>query len=77
MLIGLDAGHGLNTPGKQTPDGIKEWELNDKVRDLVVKYLAPYNLEFIFTDNDEGNIDESLANRRKKYRSRNIVTKRE
>ena len=36
VKIALDAGHGLNTPGKQTPDGIKEWTLNDKVRDKVV-----------------------------------------
>jgi len=67
MIIVLDAGHGLNTAGKQTPDGIKEWILNDKVRDKVVKYLVPYNLEFIFTDNDEGNTDESLSSRRKMY----------
>ena len=33
----LDAGHGLKTPGKQTPTGIKEWTLNDKVADKVEK----------------------------------------
>lgn len=40
IKIGLDAGHGLKTAGKQTPDGIKEWTLNDKVRDKVVQLLT-------------------------------------
>ena len=67
MKIGLDAGHGMKTSGKQTPNGIKEWELNDKVRDLVVKYLKPYDVEIICTDNDEGNVDEPLKKRRETY----------
>lgn len=65
--IGLDAGHGLNTAGKQTPDGIKEWTLNDKVRDKVVKILSDYEVEIINTDEDEGNTDESLSYRVNKY----------
>jgi N-acetylmuramoyl-L-alanine amidase len=65
--VGLDAGHGLKTAGKQTPDGIKEWSINDKVRDKVVSFLSGYNVEFIHTDNDEGNADESLASRLNKY----------
>lgn len=27
MKIALDAGHGYNTAGKRTPDGIREWTL--------------------------------------------------
>lgn len=65
--IALDAGHGLNTAGKQTPDGIKEWTLNDKVRDKIVVMLKEYDVEFIFPDNDEGIKDEGLVNRRKMY----------
>lgn len=65
--IGLDAGHGLKTAGKQTPDGIKEWTLNDKVRDKIVNYLKDYDVEFLFTDNDEGNVDEALKTRRSTY----------
>lgn len=65
--IGLDAGHGLKTAGKQTPDGIKEWSINDKVRDKVVAFLKDYNVQIIHTDNDEGNTDESLASRLNKY----------
>lgn len=65
--IALDAGHGLKTPGKQTPDGIKEWSLNDKVRDKVIAILRDYDVTIINTDNDEGNTDESLSSRRSKY----------
>lgn len=67
IKIGLDAGHGLKTAGKQTPDGIKEWTLNDKVRDKVVKILADYDCEVIHTDYDEGAKDESIYDRRKMY----------
>lgn len=67
MKIGLDAGHGLKTAGKQTPDGIKEWTLNDKVRDKVVAILKDYDVEIIHTDNNEGNKDEHLSMRRSTY----------
>lgn len=72
IKIGLDAGHGLNTAGKQTPDGIKEWTLNDKVRDKIVSMLADYDCEVIHTDNDEGNTDESLSSRLSKYKSAGV-----
>ena len=71
-IIGLDAGHGLNTPGKRTPDGIHEWELNDKVRDKVVELLNGYDCTFVFTDNDEGYTDESLAYRVRTYINANV-----
>ena len=67
IKIALDAGHGLNTKGKQTPDGIKEWSLNDKVRDKVVAFLSAYDCEIIHTDNNEGNTDESLSSRVRAY----------
>lgn len=72
IKIGLDAGHGLKTKGKQTPDGIKEWTLNDKVRDKVVNILSAYDCEIIHADNNEGNTDESLASRLSKYRSAGV-----
>ncbi len=72
MKIGLDAGHGLKTAGKQTPDGIKEWDLNDKVRDKVVKYLKDYDVEIIYTDKNEGNVDESLSERTSSYINKNV-----
>ena len=69
VKIAIDCGHGLKTAGKQTPDGIKEWTLNDKVRDKAVSMLKNYECEIIFTDNNEGNVDESLSSRVKKYKS--------
>lgn len=66
-LVALDAGHGLKTAGKQTPTGIKEWTLNDKVRDKVVSLLKDYDVSFIFPDNNEGKTDESLSSRLSKY----------
>ena len=72
IKVALDAGHGLYTQGKQTPDGIKEWSLNDKVRDKVVKYLSDYEVEIINTDNDEGNTDESLLSRLKRYKDAGV-----
>lgn len=72
IKIGLDAGHGLHTAGKQTPDKIKEWTLNDKVRDKVVSILSDYDVEIIHTDNNEGATDESLTSRRSKYVSEGV-----
>lgn len=73
-IIALDAGHGLKTAGKRTPDGIREWELNDKVRDLVVKFLKDYDVKIIHTDNDEGKTDETLSYRLKKYLNAGVDT---
>lgn len=67
IKIGLDCGHGLKTAGKQTPNGIKEWEINDAVRDKVVAKLSEYDCEIMHTDNNEGNVDESLSYRLNAY----------
>ena len=71
-VIALDAGHGLYTAGKQTPDGIKEWTLNDKVRDKVVVLLKEYDVDFVFPDNDEGVTDEGLTTRRTMYVNKKV-----
>ena len=42
IKIGYDAGHGLNTPGKRTPDGEREWTFNDKVARAFANELALY-----------------------------------
>lgn len=70
-IIALDAGHGLKTAGKQTLDGsrgvIKEWTMNDKVRDYIVDDLEEYDVKFIYPDNNEGIVDESLKSRLNSY----------
>ena len=70
--IALDAGHGLKTHGKQTPNGIKEWTLNDSVRGKVIDILKDYEVLIINTDNDEGAVDESLANRLATYKKADV-----
>lgn len=72
IKIGLDAGHGLKTKGKETPDKIKEFELNDKVCDKVTSILKDYDCEIIRTDNNEGYIDESLSSRLTKYKNAKV-----
>ena len=65
--IGLDAGHGLHTKGKQTPDGIKEWTLNDKVCDKITEMLKDYDCKIIRVDHNEGEVDEPLSQRVNEY----------
>lgn len=71
--IGLDAGHGLYTAGKQTPDGIKEWTLNDKVCDYVMKFLEDYDVDILRTDGNEGIKDESLTSRVNQYLKEGVM----
>ena len=67
ITIAIDPGHGLKTPGKQTPNGIKEWALNDAVADKIEAILSDYECKIIRTDNDEGYTDETLADRLNRY----------
>lgn len=72
IKIGLDSGHGLKTKGKETPDKIKEWSLNDKVADKVVSILKDYDCIIIRTDNNEGYTDESLSSRLTRYKMEKV-----
>ncbi|HWK21624.1 MAG TPA: N-acetylmuramoyl-L-alanine amidase [Ureibacillus sp.] len=42
IKVGFDAGHGINTAGKRTPDGEREWSFNDKVARAFANELALY-----------------------------------
>ena len=72
IKIGLDAGHGLKTKGKETPNKVKEFTLNDKVCDKVISILKDYECEIIRTDNNEGYTDESLSSRLARYKSEKV-----
>ena len=63
MKIAIDAGHGYNTAGKRTPDGIREWTLNDKVADYLAEYLKGY-AETFRVDDTTGKKDIALSTRR-------------
>jgi len=64
--IVIDAGHAEFTAGNQTPDGIYEWTLNNKVALAVAKRLDEYEVEIYRTDDITGRKDVSLADRIKK-----------
>lgn len=48
MKIMLDAGHGYETAGKRSPDGMKEYEFNRSVADEVRKLLREYEDVTVF-----------------------------
>ncbi|MDR5659669.1 N-acetylmuramoyl-L-alanine amidase [Serpentinicella sp. ANB-PHB4] len=65
MKICIDAGHGINTPGKQSPDGMKEFEFNVVVAGYLDEILQNYkNVQTIFShDHPTGRRDVPLRER--------------
>lgn len=65
MKIMFNAGHGISTAGKRTPDGaIREWTLNDKVVDHLMKLAVQYeNVVVNRADDPTGSRDVPLAER--------------
>ena len=67
--IALDAGHGINTPGKRCLKALdsketREWFLNDRICDMIEKKLSAYSgYMLIRVDDTTGKTDVSLANR--------------
>lgn len=67
--IVLDAGHGLNTPGKRClksidPKETREWTLNDRICDNVESLLKSYDgYELLRVDDTTGKKDIALATR--------------
>ena len=57
MKIVLDAGHGYQTPGKRTPDGMREYEFNRAVANYARQELLQYeNVQVLFTHSDERDV---------------------
>ena len=65
LRVGLDAGHCINTPGKRTPDDIREWSLNNAVCNYIEEYLKGF-ASVLRTDDRSGNKDVSLVSRKTK-----------
>ncbi|MDW0116532.1 N-acetylmuramoyl-L-alanine amidase [Sporosarcina thermotolerans] len=64
VKIVLDAGHGLNTPGKRSPDGEREWCFNNEVINACTEKLATYeNVQVMRVDDPTGKTDVSLRKR--------------
>lgn len=70
VKIMLDAGHGYSTPGKRTPDGMREYEFNRAVANYAKAELLTYqNTEVFFAHSDSRDVPlqerTDLANRLK------------
>ena len=68
MLIALDAGHYLGTPGKRClksidPGETREWVLNSRIAEKVQKILADYQVDILRLDDPTGQTDVTLQER--------------
>lgn len=71
LKIILDAGHGYETAGKRTPDGMREYEFNRVVANYAKKMLEEYeNVQVYFTHSDER--DVPLSERTDKANQLNV-----
>lgn len=67
--LALNAGHGINTPGRRCPAELdpnqtREWWLNQRICASVEKRLAEYDgVEILRTDDTSGEIDRPLKDR--------------
>jgi len=70
VKVVVDAGHGIHTIGKRTPDGESEWSFNNKVVLSVIKSLNKYeNVHLLRVDDPTGQTDISLKSRTNKANS--------
>ena len=56
MKILIDAGHGIDTPGKRSPDGsFREYLWNREIADLVCEDLGidGYNVSLVVTETND------------------------
>ena len=68
MLICIDAGHYLGTPGKRClksidPNETREWVLNSRIADKVQDLLSAYDCRTVRTDDPTGQRDVDLDDR--------------
>lgn len=67
LKVALSAGHGYHTPGKRTPDGVREWSFNDKVTRALQERLLQYEgVQVLRVDDQTGKTDVSLSERSRK-----------
>lgn len=63
--IAIDAGHGPNTPGKRSPDGMREYEFNRAVAYAMRDELKNYEgVELMFTFSDSQDVPLSTRSTR-------------
>ena len=74
MKIGIDVGHGLNTAGKRSPVGEREWSFNNKVALATIDRLNQYeDVQIIRLDDPTGATDVPLVTRTNKANAEKVV----
>ena len=68
MIICLDAGHYLETPGKRCmkaldPKETREWSLNERIARKVQSFLSKYDCTTMRVDDTTGKTEVTLYNR--------------
>lgn len=67
LRVAIDAGHGLNTAGKRTPDGEREWAFNNAVVLALIAELTRYkDVQILRLDDPTGKVDVPLSERTRK-----------
>ena len=73
MKIALDAGHGLHTAGKRTPDDIREWTLNTTIVEAMEKEFKNYKgVTTVRLDDPTGQVDVPMEERTDKANRDNV-----
>lgn len=61
FVVSIDAGHGINTPGKRAvDDSFREWQINDAVADYLQPMLESKGITVYRVDDTTGQTDVSL-----------------
>jgi N-acetylmuramoyl-L-alanine amidase len=71
MRIMIDAGHGPNTPGKRSPDGMQEFNFNSRVADVMKAELEKYEGVTVLFAHESGR-DVPLAERTKNANAQKV-----
>src|SRR5690625_4013801 len=71
-IVAIDAGHGINTPGKRTPSGEREWSFNTVVAQSIINHLNNYQgVKTVRLDDSTGKRDVPLRERTNKANKAN------
>src|SRR5690625_2933674 len=71
-VIAIDAGHGIITPGKRTPDDEREWSFNSIVAQSIIDNLKKYRgVKTVRLDDPTGKRDVPLQERTNKANNAN------
>src|SRR5690625_3041172 len=66
-VVAIDAGHGMGTAGKRTPDGEREWNFNSVVAQSIIDNLKSYKgVKTVRLDDPTGKRDVPLRERTNK-----------